>query len=115
MNIVIVLEYQDGEFVETKQGASGIRCEVDKTQKKIRVILPQGTNLIERRTALRLADTIARSGFMLSTGERVGRGYDLAIEEKGTAIPDRLTVSPRISYSTAPKPEKTMGSVIDEK
>lgn len=111
---MIVLEYQDGEFVEANQGASGIKCELDKTQKKVKVVLPQGTNLIERRTALRLADTIARSGYMLSSGERVGRGYELVIKEKGSAIPDRLTISPRISYSTAPKPEKMIGSVVEK-
>jgi hypothetical protein len=100
---VIVLEYQDGTFIESKQGSGGIRCEVDKTSKKINVIMPQGTNLIERRTALRLADTIARSGYLLSTGERVGQGYQLVIDEKGTAIPERLKVSPRISYSSIGK------------
>ena len=102
---MIVLEYQDGTFIESKQGAAGIRCEVDKTSKKIQVIMPQGTNLIERRTALRLADTIARSGYLLSSGERVGQGYKLVIDEKGTAIPERLKVSPRISYSTTIKQE----------
>lgn len=100
---MIVLEYQDGTFIESKQGSGGIRCEVDKTSKKINVIMTQGTNLIERRTALRLADTIARSGYLLSTGERVGQGYQLVIDEKGSAIPERLKVSPRISYSTVTK------------
>jgi len=100
---VIVLEYQDGTFIESKQGSGSIRCEVDKTSKKINVIMPQGTNLIERRTALRLADTIARSGYLLSTGERVGQGYQLVIDEKGSAIPERLKVSPRISYGTTAK------------
>jgi hypothetical protein len=100
---VIVLEYQDGTFIKSKQGAGGIRCEIDKTSKKINVIMPQGTNLIERRTALRLADTIARSGYLLSTGERIGQGYQLVIDEKGTAIPERLKVSPRISYRSITK------------
>jgi hypothetical protein len=107
---VIVLEYQDGTFVESKQGSGGIRCEVDKTGKKIRMIMPQGTSLIERRTALRLADTVARSGYLLATGERVGQGYSLVIDEKGTAIPDRLKQSPRVSYSSV-----TVGSVVDKK
>ncbi len=107
---MIVLEYQDGTFVEAKQGSSNIRLEVEKSAKKINVVLPQGTNLIERRTALRLADTIARSGYLLSTGERVGRGFELVIDEKGTAIPDRLKASPRISYSST-----QIGSVIDKK
>ena len=106
---MIVLEYQDGTFIEAKQGSGGIRCEVDKTSKKIKMILPQGTNLIERRTALRLADTIARSGYLLSTGERVGQGYELVLDEKGTAIPERLKQSPRISYSTA-----SIGNVVDK-
>ena len=107
---VIVLEYQDGTFVESKQGSSGIRCEVDKTTKKIRMIMPQGAGLVERRTALRLADTVARSGYLLSTGERIGQGYDLVVDEKGTAIPDRLKQSPRVSYSSV-----TVGNVVDKK
>ena len=112
---MIVLEYQGGSFVEGNKGASGIRVNLDKATKKIKVVLPQGTSLIERRTALRQVDTIARSGFLLSSGERVGRGWEMVIEEKGTAIPERLTVSPRISYSTIPKPEKLMGRVVEEK
>ena len=107
---MIVLEYQDGTFVEANQGTGGIRCEVDKTAKKIRMIMPQNSGLIERRTALRLADTVARSGYLLSTGERVGQGYELVIDEKGTAIPDRLKQSPRVSYSSV-----TVGSVVDKK
>ena len=106
---MIVLEYQDGSFVESKPDSSGIRCEVDKTSKKIRMIMPQGTSLIERRTALRLADTVARSGYLLSTGERVGQGYELVIDEKGTAIPDRLKQSPRVSYSSV-----QVGSIVDK-
>ncbi len=107
---MIVLEYQDGTLVESKQGSGNIRCEVDKTGKKIRMIMPQGTGLVERRTALRLADTVARSGYLLSTGERVGQGYNLVIDEKGTAVPDRLKQSPRVSYSSV-----TVGSVVDKK
>jgi hypothetical protein len=72
--------------------------------------MPQATSLIERRTALRLADTVARSGYLLSTGERVGQGFELVIDEKGTAIPDRLKQSPRVSYSSV-----TVGSVVDKK
>jgi hypothetical protein len=106
---LIVLEYQDGTFIEANAGTGGIRCEVDKTTKKIKMVLPQGTNLIERRTALRLADTIARSGYLLSTGERVGQGYELVLDEKGTVIPERLKSSPRVSYSST-----SIGSVVDK-
>jgi len=74
------------------------------------MIMPQGTSLIERRTALRLVDTVARSGYLLSTGERVGQGYELVIDEKGSAIPDRLKQSPRVSYSSV-----TVGNVVDKK
>jgi hypothetical protein len=107
---VIILEYQDGTLVESKQGSGSIRCEVDKTTKKIRMILPQGTGLVERRTAMRLADTVARSGYLLSTGERIGQGFELVVDEKGTSIPDRLKQSPRVSYSSV-----TVGSVVDKK
>ncbi len=111
---MIVLEWQGGTFAESKEGAGGIRIEIDKAKKKMTVILPQGTNLIERRTALRHADTIARSGYLLSTGERIGQGWEMAIDEKGTALPERVTVSPRVSYSTVPKSDKSVGSIVEE-
>ncbi len=52
---------------------------------------------------------IARSGYLLSTGERVGQGFELVIDEKGTSIPDRLKQSPRVSYSSV-----TVGDVVDK-
>lgn len=113
---MIVLEFDGGNFTESKKGAAGIRCELDPGTKKVRIILPQGTNLIERRVALRQADTIARSGFLLSSGERVGRGWELFVDEKGSALPERVTVSPRVSYSTLPKRgEETVTPVVEEK
>jgi hypothetical protein len=113
---VITLEFDGGNFVESKKGAAGIRCELDPGTKKVRVVLPQGTNLIERRVALRQADTIARSGFLLPSGERVGRGWELVIDEKGSALPERVTVSPRVSYTTIPRRgEETTTPVVEEK
>jgi len=113
---VIVLEFDGGNFVERKKGASGIRCELDAGTKKVHLILPQGTNLVERRVALRQADTISRSGYLLSSGERVGRGWELVIDEKGSAVPERVTISPRISYSTVPKrAEEETTPVVEEK
>ncbi|MFX1563777.1 MAG: hypothetical protein ACFFDP_10795 [Promethearchaeota archaeon] len=111
---MIVLKYEGGTYVEADKSASGIRCELDKATKKVTIILPRGTSLIERRTALRQADTISRSGFLLSTGERVGIGYELAIDEKVSAVPERLLKSPRVSYSTVPKSEGTSGQIVED-
>ncbi len=52
---------------------------------------------------MRQAESIARSGFLLSNGERIGRGWKLIIDEDGTSLPDRLVVSPRVSYSQTAK------------
>jgi hypothetical protein len=113
---VIVLEFDGGNFMQSKKGGAGIRCELDPGTKKVRLILPQGTNLVERRVALRQADTIARSGFLLSSGERVGRGWELVVDEKGSALPERVTVSPRISYSNMPKRgEEATTPVVEQK
>jgi hypothetical protein len=65
---------------------------------------------------LRQADTIARSGFLLSSGERVGRGWELVIDEKGSALPERVTVSPRVSYSNIPRRgEEATTPVVEQK
>jgi hypothetical protein len=111
---MIVLKFENGTYIEGEKSASGIRCELDKATKKVTIFLPRGTGLIERRTALRQADTIARSGFLLKTGERIGQGYELVIDEKVSAVPERLLQSPRVSYSTIPKAEEKTGRIIEE-
>ena len=82
---------------------AGIHVELEKSTKQVRLVLSRGTSLIERRTAMRQAESIARSGFLLSNGERIGRGWKLTIDEDGTSLPDRLVVSPRVSYSQTAK------------
>ncbi len=100
---MITLIFQNREFVESATTDSGIQVELDKTTKQVRLVLSTGTGLIERRTAMRQAESIARSGFLLSNGERIGRGWKLVVDEKGSALPDRLTVTPRVSYSQTSK------------
>lgn len=94
--------------MESSTVDTGIHVELEKTTKQVRLVLSRGTSLIERRTAMRQAESIARTGFLLSNGERIGRGWKLVIDEDGTSLPDRLTVSPRVSYSQT---AKSFGSV----
>lgn len=89
--------------MESSTTDTGIYVELERTTKQVRLVLSRGTGLIERRTAMRQAESIARSGFLLSNGERIGRGWKLVIDEEDTSLPDRLTVSPRVSYSETAK------------
>ena len=108
---MIVLEFRDDRFVEVRGTASGIRVELDKATRQVKVFIPAGTSLIKRRTALRQAESIARTGFLRDTGERVGRGWELVVNEEDTGIPERLTKHPLISYATAPV--QTAGAPVE--
>jgi len=99
---VIVLEFREDRFVEASGTPSGIRVELDKATKQVKVFIPAGTSLVKRRTALRQAESIARTGFLRDTGERVGIGWELVVNEEDTGIPERLTKHPLVSYATAP-------------
>jgi hypothetical protein len=100
---VIKLVFQNREFVESSATDTGIFVELERTTKQVRLVLSRGTSLIARRTAMRQAESIARSGFLLANGERIGRGWKLVIDEEGSSLPDRLVVSPRVSYSETAK------------
>ncbi len=98
-----MLVFQNREFVESSAEDAGIRVELDAGAKQVKLVLSRETGLIERRTAMRQAESIARSGFLLSNGERIGRGWKLVVDEQGSALPERLTVTPRVSYSQTAK------------
>lgn len=94
-----VLEYRDSQFHEVRgQPTADITLKIDSGPKKLILSIPGGVSMIQRRSAERNARSIASSGFQLSRGGRVGRGFELVIEGGGGGLPDRLTRSPREVY-----------------
>ena len=76
----------------------GISLSVDDTQKKLIMRVPANESMINRRAAERQARGITKSGYLLGSGERIGRGYKLEIDGQGGQLPDRLRQSPREVY-----------------
>ena len=94
-----VLEYRDSQFHEVSgQATSEISLNIDHAQKKIILIVPGGSSMIQRRAAERNARGIQKIGFRTSKGINIGRGYELVIEGHGGGLPDRLRHSPREVY-----------------
>ncbi|TFG27474.1 hypothetical protein EU527_18490 [Candidatus Thorarchaeota archaeon] len=95
----IVLEYRNSQFHEcTGTPTTPISLTVDDAQKKLILIVPSGTSMIERRAAERNARGIEKVGFQTAKRGRIGRGYELVVEGHGGGLPDRLRHSPREVY-----------------
>ncbi|MHA2424657.1 MAG: hypothetical protein ACXAEF_07700 [Candidatus Thorarchaeota archaeon] len=71
---------------------------VDESQKKLIVQVPSNISMINRRAAERQARGITKTGFLLSSGARVGRDCELEMLGEGGQLPDRLRDSPREVY-----------------
>jgi len=94
-----VLEYRDSQFHECSGTPSTpITLTVDEAAKKLVLVIPTGTGMIERRAAERNARGIEKVGYQTSAGARIGRGFELVIEGHGGGLPDRLKHSPREVY-----------------
>ena len=95
----IVLEYKNSQFHECSgTPATAINLTVDDSQKKLILVVPSGTSMIERRAAERNARGIEKVGFQTAKAGRIGRGYELVVEGHGGGLPDRLRHSPREVY-----------------
>ena len=95
----IVLEYRNSQFHECSgTPTTPISLTVDDTQKKLILVVPSGTGMIERRAAERNARGIEKAGFQTAKSGRIGRGYELVVEGHGGGLPDRLRHSPREVY-----------------
>ncbi len=94
-----VLEYRESQFHECSgTPTTDITLKVDDPQKKLILSVPGNASMIERRSAERNARGISKAGFRTGKGVTLGRGYELAIEGHGGALPDRLKHSPREVY-----------------
>ncbi|OLS28768.1 MAG: hypothetical protein HeimC2_04980 [Candidatus Heimdallarchaeota archaeon LC_2] len=81
--MAIVLNFIDGEFVETQSNDSKATLELSPSSSGgiAKLTFSGEAGLISRRTASRQAENICRSGFLLKSGERVGNGMQLEIIE----------------------------------
>ena len=94
-----VLEYRDSQFHECSgTPTASITLTIDEAGKKLILVIPTGTGMIERRAAERNARGIEKVGFQTTSGPRIGRGFELVIEGHGGGLPDRLKHSPREVY-----------------
>jgi hypothetical protein len=93
------LIFKDKLFVESKEpNGDSIQLDFDETNRKIILTVPMGSSLINRLTAQRQANGISKTGWLSSSGARLGEGYDVVIEGNGGSVPDRLNHSPRKVY-----------------
>lgn len=91
--MVIKLIYKDKVFTEAMgesaaDSATAVLA-IDETNGKALLTFSPEANLVERRTAQRQANSICKTGYLLSSGERVGGECMLDIAEEDQ-LPDRL-------------------------
>ncbi len=88
----VILQWDGAEWhpVDAKSGA-GIYCQLDEDSSEWVFSYSAGEPLISRRTALRRANEIAKVGYVMPGGDRVGTGMKVREEVAASAdLPDRL-------------------------
>jgi hypothetical protein len=75
-------------FSEGREEAGDAVLILDETTQQGKLEYSPDAGLVLRRTARRQAESICKSGFLLTTGNRIGAGYNLVDEED--KIDDRL-------------------------
>lgn len=89
---MIKLVYKDKLFVESQSSEatdSLAELTIDESNMIATLSFSGNANLIERRTAKRQAQSILKTGFLLSNGKRVGRDCKLN-DLEDDSIEDRL-------------------------
>ena len=79
---IVELFYKDKEFIEPKKlvlGGESAKLEFDKDKIHAVLSFSPTINIIDKKIAERLAQSICKSGFLLESGERIGIGYTLEI------------------------------------
>jgi hypothetical protein len=100
--MAIYLEFNaiSSQYQETTRTSAdtAILLAIDEGQKKLLMTVPSGVSMITKRAAERQARGITKSGFLLRSGGRAGRGLELEVMGEGGQLPDRLSHSPREVY-----------------
>ena len=86
----VILSFVGTDFVEGNSSDSTITLLVDESQNKLVLQVTPQAGFVERRTAERQARGIAKIGFALKNGNRVGHGFDLDVAAEGGGVPERL-------------------------
>ena len=87
---VIFLRYTGANFVMVRSKPDeGISMILDQQEGKWLMVWDANAGFVERRTAERLARSIAKAGWPLPSGARVGLGFDLEMQG-AQSVPGRL-------------------------
>ncbi|MHA1917259.1 MAG: hypothetical protein ACTSUV_02975 [Candidatus Ranarchaeia archaeon] len=93
------LVYKNKLFIENKDpDVNEMYISFDESNKKIILNVPPNVSLIDKLTAERQANGMARTGFALSNGFSIGIGFSVQVEGNGGQIPNKLRESPRVVY-----------------
>jgi len=86
----IYLHYTGSDFVIVRhKPEEGLALILDKQEEKWLMVWDSNTGFVERRSAERVARSIAKSGWSLPSGARVGFGFELEMQGE-QSVPDRL-------------------------
>ncbi|MFW9927984.1 MAG: hypothetical protein ACFFD1_01175 [Candidatus Thorarchaeota archaeon] len=83
------LIFKDKLFIEGEAADSTAVLTIDESNLKATLSYSSTANLVDRRTALRQAQSICKTGFLLSDGKRIGKDCKLEDIESDN-IDDRL-------------------------
>ncbi|WP_287585668.1 hypothetical protein [Candidatus Borrarchaeum sp.] len=86
----VILSFVGTDFIEGNSSDSPITLLIDESNKKLVLQVSPQSGFVERRTAERQARGIAKIGFALKNGNRVGHGFDLDVAAEGGGVPERL-------------------------
>ena len=85
---MVRLIFKNRTFSEGREEAGDAVLILDEATSTGKLEYSPGTGLVLRRTARRQAESICKSGFLLSNGKRIGIGFRLESDEE--KIEDRL-------------------------
>jgi len=86
---MVRLVFKNRNFSEGREEAGEAVLILDEATQTARLEYSAEAGLVIRRTARRQAESIAKSGFLLSNGKRIGHNFKL-IEAEDDKIDDRL-------------------------
>ena len=89
INVSVKLQFKNNKFIRGNSSSKGIMLTLDSTKNKWILSWSSDVGLVERRTAMRQARSIAASGFSDGKSNRIGLGRPLEMAGE-KEIPNRL-------------------------
>ncbi|MHA1733902.1 MAG: hypothetical protein ACTSU5_18325 [Promethearchaeota archaeon] len=100
MSTEFILYWTGTKFDVTSEKTAGIFLELDEENSEWIFSYTAGESLIQRRTALRRANEIAKVGYLKADGSRVGVNFKVKEETSPSSdLPDDLRKAQRDWYS----------------